>query len=125
MSTIGFVGGGNMAEALVRGIVAAGVYAPENVLVSDRSSSIMYCAASCSASTTSAGAWSDRTRSQRRATSEKYCWAAAARRLRTSGGSSRRRTARLVTVPLTNFEAGGFQPQLLPVQSCCRFKILS
>ena len=35
MSTIGFVGGGNMAEALIKGIVAAGIYTPENVLVSD------------------------------------------------------------------------------------------
>ena len=35
MSTIGFVGGGNMAEALVKGIIAARLYAPENVLVSD------------------------------------------------------------------------------------------
>ena len=35
MSTIGFIGGGNMAEALIKGIVAAGIYAPENVLVSD------------------------------------------------------------------------------------------
>jgi len=35
VSTIGFVGGGNMAEALIKGIVAARIYAPENVLVSD------------------------------------------------------------------------------------------
>jgi len=35
VSTIGFIGGGNMAEALIKGIVAAGIYAPENVLVSD------------------------------------------------------------------------------------------
>ena len=35
MSTIGFIGGGNMAEALIKGIVASGIYEPENVLVSD------------------------------------------------------------------------------------------
>ncbi len=35
MSTIGFVGGGNMAEALIKGIIAARIYAPENVVVSD------------------------------------------------------------------------------------------
>lgn len=35
MSTIGFVGAGNMAEALLKGIIAAKLYAPENVLVSD------------------------------------------------------------------------------------------
>ncbi|MEA3226415.1 MAG: NAD(P)-binding domain-containing protein, partial [Planctomycetota bacterium] len=35
MDTIGFIGGGNMAEALVKGIVAGGIYASENVLVSD------------------------------------------------------------------------------------------
>ena len=35
MSTIGFIGGGNMAEALIKGIIAAKIYEPENVLVSD------------------------------------------------------------------------------------------
>ncbi len=35
MSTIGFVGGGNMAEALIKGVIAAKLYAPENVFVSD------------------------------------------------------------------------------------------
>ena len=35
MNTIGFVGSGNMAEALIKGIVAAKIYAPENVFVSD------------------------------------------------------------------------------------------
>ncbi|MHC4435414.1 MAG: pyrroline-5-carboxylate reductase family protein [Planctomycetota bacterium] len=35
MSTIGFIGGGNMAEALIKGIVTAEVYAPQDVLVSD------------------------------------------------------------------------------------------
>ena len=35
MTTIGFVGSGNMAEALIRGIISAGLYAPENVFVSD------------------------------------------------------------------------------------------
>jgi pyrroline-5-carboxylate reductase len=35
MSTIGFIGSGNMAEALIRGIVAAKVYAPQDVFISD------------------------------------------------------------------------------------------
>jgi pyrroline-5-carboxylate reductase len=35
VNTIGFVGSGNMAEALIKGIVAAKIYAPENVFVSD------------------------------------------------------------------------------------------
>ena len=35
MGTIGFIGGGNMAEALVKGIVAAKIYKPQNILVSD------------------------------------------------------------------------------------------
>jgi pyrroline-5-carboxylate reductase len=35
VDTIGFIGSGNMAEALIRGIIAADIYAPENVLVSD------------------------------------------------------------------------------------------
>lgn len=35
METIGFVGGGNMAEALVKGIETSKVYAPENIFVSD------------------------------------------------------------------------------------------
>jgi len=35
MDTIGFVGGGNMAEALIKGIITAKVYAPENIFVSD------------------------------------------------------------------------------------------
>jgi len=35
VDTIGFVGSGNMAEALIKGIIAAKIYAPENVLVSD------------------------------------------------------------------------------------------
>ena len=35
MSTIGFVGSGNMAEALIRGTITAGVYTPQNVFVSD------------------------------------------------------------------------------------------
>lgn len=35
MSTIGFVGAGNMAEALVKGIIAANIYARHQVLVSD------------------------------------------------------------------------------------------
>lgn len=35
MSTIGFVGSGNMAEALIRGTITAGVYTPQNVFVGD------------------------------------------------------------------------------------------
>jgi pyrroline-5-carboxylate reductase len=35
VETIGFVGSGNMAEALIKGIIAAKIYAPENVFISD------------------------------------------------------------------------------------------
>jgi pyrroline-5-carboxylate reductase len=35
VDTIGFVGGGNMAEALIKGIIRARSYAPENIFVSD------------------------------------------------------------------------------------------
>jgi len=35
MEIIGFVGGGNMAEALIKGISTARLYEPENILVSD------------------------------------------------------------------------------------------
>jgi len=35
METIGFIGGGNMAEALIKGITAAKIYKPENISVSD------------------------------------------------------------------------------------------
>ena len=35
MDTIGFVGSGNMAEALIKGVTTAKVYAPENILISD------------------------------------------------------------------------------------------
>ncbi|AQT67451.1 Pyrroline-5-carboxylate reductase [Anaerohalosphaera lusitana] len=35
MNKIGFIGSGNMAEALIKGIISANLYAPENVLVSD------------------------------------------------------------------------------------------
>jgi pyrroline-5-carboxylate reductase len=35
MERIGFVGSGNMAEALIKGIVKAGVYKPENIFISD------------------------------------------------------------------------------------------
>jgi pyrroline-5-carboxylate reductase len=35
METIGFVGGGNMAEALIKGIIAANVYSPDGIFVSD------------------------------------------------------------------------------------------
>ena len=34
-SSIGFVGSGNMAEALIKGITTAKVYAPENIFISD------------------------------------------------------------------------------------------
>ena len=35
MGTIGFVGSGNMAEALIKGIITAGVCKPENIFISD------------------------------------------------------------------------------------------
>jgi len=35
MDRIGFVGGGNMAEALIKGIIEANIYKPENILASD------------------------------------------------------------------------------------------
>lgn len=35
MSRIGFVGSGNMAEALIKGIINAGVYKPEQIYISD------------------------------------------------------------------------------------------
>lgn len=35
MSTIGFIGGGNMAEALIKGIIEAGLYKAENITISD------------------------------------------------------------------------------------------
>ena len=35
METVGFVGGGNMAEALIKGIITAKVCEPENIFVSD------------------------------------------------------------------------------------------
>lgn len=35
MGTIGFIGGGNMAEALIKGIIAAGLYSPRDIFVSD------------------------------------------------------------------------------------------
>lgn len=35
METIGFIGSGNMAEALIKGIINAGVYKPENIFISD------------------------------------------------------------------------------------------
>jgi len=35
VDTIGFIGSGNMAEALIKGITAAKLYAPENVFISD------------------------------------------------------------------------------------------
>jgi pyrroline-5-carboxylate reductase len=35
VGTIGFIGSGNMAEALIKGILQAGVYAPSDVFISD------------------------------------------------------------------------------------------
>jgi pyrroline-5-carboxylate reductase len=35
MGTIGFIGSGNMAEAMIKGIIAAGLYKPANILISD------------------------------------------------------------------------------------------
>ena len=35
MERIGFVGGGNMAEALIKGVIGAKVYGAENIVVSD------------------------------------------------------------------------------------------
>jgi len=35
MDKIGFVGGGNMAEALINGLTTAKIYGPQNILVSD------------------------------------------------------------------------------------------
>jgi pyrroline-5-carboxylate reductase len=35
VETIGFVGSGNMAEALIKGIIAAKLYTPDNVFISD------------------------------------------------------------------------------------------
>ena len=35
METIGFVGGGNMAEAIIKGIISANVYSPDDIFVSD------------------------------------------------------------------------------------------
>ena len=35
MSTIGFLGSGNMAEALIKGIITAGVYESESISISD------------------------------------------------------------------------------------------
>ena len=35
MAKVGFIGGGNMAEALIKGILSAGVYSKEDIIVSD------------------------------------------------------------------------------------------
>ncbi len=35
METIGFIGGGNMAEAIIKGIISANVYSPDSIFVSD------------------------------------------------------------------------------------------
>ena len=35
MDTIGFVGAGNMAEALINGLTKAEIYAPADILISD------------------------------------------------------------------------------------------
>ena len=35
METIGFIGAGNMAEALIKGIIKSGLCEPENIVISD------------------------------------------------------------------------------------------
>jgi pyrroline-5-carboxylate reductase len=35
MDTLGFIGGGNMAEAIIKGVISAKVYPPENIIASD------------------------------------------------------------------------------------------
>jgi pyrroline-5-carboxylate reductase len=35
VDTIGFIGAGNMAEALIKGVISSKLYAPENVFISD------------------------------------------------------------------------------------------
>ena len=35
MDTLGFIGAGNMAEALIKGIIKAGTYKPKNILIND------------------------------------------------------------------------------------------
>jgi len=35
VDTIGFIGGGNMAEAIIRGVIKAKIYKPEHIFVSD------------------------------------------------------------------------------------------
>jgi pyrroline-5-carboxylate reductase len=35
METIGFIGSGNMAEALIKGIITSGLYKPANIFISD------------------------------------------------------------------------------------------
>ena len=35
MDTIGFIGAGNMAEALIKGIINTKLYTPENIFISD------------------------------------------------------------------------------------------
>ena len=47
METIGFIGGGNMAEALIKGIISAKIYRPEQIFVSDiKSERLKYLAGS-------------------------------------------------------------------------------
>ena len=43
MADIGFIGGGNMAEALIKGIITGGVFKPENIIVADISSERLVC----------------------------------------------------------------------------------
>jgi len=38
MATIGFIGAGNMAQALIKGIIASGIYKPADIIASDISS---------------------------------------------------------------------------------------
>ncbi len=35
MDSIGFIGGGNMAEAIIKGVISSKVYPPENIIASD------------------------------------------------------------------------------------------
>jgi pyrroline-5-carboxylate reductase len=46
MSTIGFIGAGNMAQALIKGIIASGIYKPADIIASDISPERLTCLAS-------------------------------------------------------------------------------
>ena len=43
MSNIGFIGAGNMAQALIKGIITAGVFKPESIIVADISTDRLDC----------------------------------------------------------------------------------